>query len=98
MLSFLLAGTHIDSLEVYLKTATQNERVEILNELSQAYQEISARKSIDYAQLALQLSHESGVREDIAESLANLGSAYYHLSNFKKAVEFQDQRNSNERY
>ena len=86
--SLLLASTHIDSLEVYLKTASPDEKVGILNELSQAYQEISARKSIDYAQTALQLSNESGIRKDIAGSLSNLGSAYYHLSNFKKAVEF----------
>ena len=86
--SFLIAGTIIDSLEVYLKTADQDKRVVILNELSQAYQEISARKSITYAQSALQISQESGIRNDIATSLTNLGSAYYHLGNYNKALEF----------
>ncbi len=87
-INLLSASTRIDSLEVYLKIIDQNEKVVILNELSQAYQEISARKSIDYAHSALQISQESGIRKDIAESLTNLGSAYYYLSNFKKAVEF----------
>lgn len=87
-ISLLMAGEQIDSLEIYLKTAGQNEKVVTLNELSQAYQEISARKSITYAQSALQISQESGIRSDIAKSLANLGSAYYHLSNYKKALEF----------
>jgi len=75
-------------MEVSLETADQNEKVVILNELSQAYQEISARKSITYAQSALQISHESGIAKDVAESLTNLGTAYYHLSNFKKALEY----------
>ena len=85
--SLLIADSRIDSMEVSLETADQNEKVVILNELSQAYQEISARKSITYAQSALQISHESGIAKDVAESLTNLGSAYYQLSNFKKALE-----------
>ncbi len=87
-ISLLMAGKKIDSLEVCLKIAGQNEKVILLNELSQAYQEISARKSITYAQSALQISQESGIRKDIAKSLTNLGSAYYHLSNYKRALEF----------
>ncbi|OPX27999.1 MAG: hypothetical protein B1H06_04045 [Candidatus Cloacimonas sp. 4484_143] len=71
-----------------METADQNEKVVILNELSQAYQDISARKSITYAQSALQISHESGIAKDVAESLTNLGTAYYQLSNFKKALEY----------
>ena len=89
--SSLIAGTKIDSLEVSLKIADQNKKVVILNELSQAYQEISARKSITYAQSALQISQELGIRKDIAVSLANLGSAYYHLGNYKQALEFHSQ-------
>ncbi|MDP8269602.1 MAG: tetratricopeptide repeat protein [Candidatus Tenebribacter davisii] len=86
--SMLTAGTRIDSLEVYLNTAEQNEKVAILNELSQAYQEISVRKSIEFAQTALQLAQESEIKEDIAESFATLGSSYYFLSNYKKALEY----------
>ncbi len=84
----LIADSQIDSLETHLKSADQNEKVFFLNELSQAYQEISARKSIDYAHSALQISQESNNKKDIALSFTNLGSAYYHLSDFKKAVEF----------
>ncbi len=63
----LNANTQIDSLEVYLTTANQIEKVVVLNELSQAYQEVSARRSITYAQSALQLSQESGNKEEIAK-------------------------------
>jgi len=84
----LSANTQIDSLEVYLTTANQDEKVVVLNELSQAYQEVSARRSITYAQSALQISQESGKKEDIAQSFMNLGSAYYYLSSYQKALEF----------
>lgn len=44
-----------------LSAGTKIEKVVVLNELSESYQEISARKSIEYAQIALQLSRESSI-------------------------------------
>ncbi|MCF7858407.1 MAG: tetratricopeptide repeat protein [Candidatus Cloacimonetes bacterium] len=83
-----LPNSRTDSLEISLATADQLDKVNILNQLSQEYQEISARKSIAYASSALQLARDSGIRNDIAESLANLGSAYFSISNYKKALEY----------
>ena len=49
-------NTKIDSLNSLLETSTNLEKIELLNELSKAYDTISFYKSLDYAKQELELT------------------------------------------
>jgi signal transduction histidine kinase len=84
----LFTQTKIDSLETQLKIVTKNEKIDILNELSQLYYEISPQKTIEYSNRALELSQQSNYKEGEAQALKNIGTGNYYQSNYDIALEY----------
>jgi class 3 adenylate cyclase/Flp pilus assembly protein TadD len=82
------ANHTIEYLENQLKTVTGKEKITALNELSEAYWEVSARKSIEYAEQALKLAEPSKDEVENANALYNIGVAYRNLSNYDSALEY----------
>ncbi|MBU0764493.1 MAG: tetratricopeptide repeat protein [Bacteroidetes bacterium] len=89
-----------DSLEDRLRTLKGKEKIEILNELADAYISISKEKAIEYATVALnsakELSRSSdkfvtqrGMKE-IANSLNNIGFIYESTDDFAQALEYYE--------
>ncbi len=79
-------NTKIDSLNSLLKTSTDSEKTEILNELSNAYDTISYDKSLEYAKQALELTKKFKSKEDIATSLDKVARIYYFLTNYDESI------------
>ena len=81
-------NTEIDSLNGLLETSIGIEKIEILNELSKAYDTISYDKSLDYAKQALELTKEYKGKEDIAASFDRVARIYYFLSNYDESINY----------
>ena len=84
----LFSQTKIDSLETQLKIVNKNEKIDILNELSQLYYEILPQKTIEYSNRALELSQQSNYKEGEAQALKNIGTGNYYQSNYDIALEY----------
>ncbi|MBL7102995.1 MAG: tetratricopeptide repeat-containing sensor histidine kinase [Bacteroidales bacterium] len=78
----------IDSLNSLLETSTDLEKIEILNELSKAYDTISYDKSLGYAKQALELTKKYKGKEDIAASFDRVARIYYFLSNYDESINY----------
>jgi len=81
----------INDLENKLSTAKDTEKIQILNELSEKYLDLSPHKSIDYSQEALKLSQKLKAQKEIIESMNFLGIAYFSLSNLEEASNYFNQ-------
>jgi len=84
----LFSETIIDSLESQLKITDNKEKVDILNELAQAYLTKSPQKAIEYGKQALKLSKKIDYKEGEAQALKIIGAGNYYLSNFDISLEF----------
>lgn len=84
----LFSQTKIDSLENQLIIVNKNEKIDILNELSQLYYELSPQKTIEYSNRALELSQQSNYKEGEAQALKNIGTGNYFQSNYDIALEY----------
>ena len=84
----LFSQTETDSLEFKLMTVIDKEKVDILNELAQAYLTESPQISIDYGKQALRLSQGINYIEGEAQALKTIGAGNYYLSNFDKSLEY----------
>ncbi len=84
----LFSQTKIDSLETQLKIVNKNEKIDILNELSQLYYETSPQKTIEYSNRALELSQQSNYKEGEAQALKNIGTGNYYQSNYDISLEY----------
>ncbi len=84
----LFSQTKIDSLENQLKIVNKNEKIDILNELSQIYYELSPQKTIEYGTRAFELSQQSNYKEGEAHALKNIGTGNYYQSNYDISLEF----------
>ena len=79
-------NTEIDSLNSLLETSIGIEKIEILSELSKAYDTISYDKSLDYAKQALELTKEYKGKEDIATSLDRVARIYFFLTDYDESI------------
>jgi len=77
----------VSELEEKLKTATEEEKPGILNQLAESYLKSDANKAIEYGEQALKASRKIDDVEGITGALINLGSAYDVTKNPKKAVQ-----------
>ena len=84
----LFSQTKIDSLENQLKIVNKNEKIDILNELSQLYYETSPQKTIEYSNQALELSQQYNYKDGEVQALKNIGVGNYYLSNYDIALEY----------
>ncbi|MCD4792592.1 MAG: tetratricopeptide repeat-containing sensor histidine kinase [Bacteroidales bacterium] len=87
-LSAVNINTKIDSLNLLLETSADIEKIDILNELSTAYDTISHIKSLDYAIQALELTRKYKKEEDIAVSLDKIGRIHFYMSNYDKSIDY----------
>ena len=76
----------IQELESKLKSASADDKPGILNQLSEAYLQSNASKSIDYANQALNLSKQGGDINEEAGADVNLGNAYVQNGNASKSI------------
>lgn len=88
---FLFLGSHtyaqsIKELEEKLKNAREENQAEVLNQLSEAYLSVSAAKSIQYAEQALNLAKQTHNTSEEAYAVINLASGYEEQKNYKSAV------------
>ena len=81
-------NTKIDSLNSLLETSTNLEKIELLNELSKAYDTISFDKSLDYAKQELELTKKYKSKEDIAISLDRVARVYYFLTDYDESINY----------
>ena len=79
-------NTSTDSLYNLLETSTDLEKINILNELSIAYDTITYTKSLDYANQALELTRIYKSKEEVAMSLDRIGRIQLFLSNYDKSI------------
>ena len=79
---------HIENLEIEIEQTSGKEKIQKLNILSQAYRETYPRKSIEYANQALELSKQYELITEMANSFNNIGLGYYFLSNYDQALYF----------
>ncbi|MEA2096362.1 MAG: tetratricopeptide repeat-containing sensor histidine kinase [Candidatus Cloacimonadota bacterium] len=83
----LFAQTKIDSLETQLKIVDNKKKVEVLNELAQAYKSNLPEKTMDYGKQALELSKKIDYKEGKAKALNNIATAYYLSSEYNRSIE-----------
>ncbi len=84
--NILWAGDIIDNLEAKLKTISGKEKINVLNALAKAYYEKSPKKSMSYAEQALELAGKADDQKDKADALHNIGVACKYLGNYGKAL------------
>ncbi len=79
---------NINNLRKNLEKARGLERVEILDNLSEAYLDYDIAKSVEYAETALKEAKKLNVPASTQGSLYNtLGAAYYYQGKFKKSLQ-----------
>lgn len=77
----------IDSLKLALDFASDNlEKIEILNELSSTYRQISTEKSLQYGMQALELARQEKDSQLQAKAIANVALTYYYRNDFASAL------------
>lgn len=81
----------ISMLENKLKTSKGVERIKILNELSQNYLDVDAKKSVIYAEEAFDISKKQTLKPVLlAEIYNNLGSSYYYTEKYRKSLKYYE--------
>lgn len=83
-----LAISRIDSLEKKLSGASEDSRIELLNEIAQCYLNKSSDKTIYYAKLSLKQANKTGNFNHKAESFNLIGDAYQTQGNNIEALNF----------
>ncbi|OFY20007.1 MAG: hypothetical protein A2W98_13570 [Bacteroidetes bacterium GWF2_33_38] len=83
-----IANNSIDSLENLINKSTDNQKVDILNELATTYFSISPIKAEEYAQEAKKIAIKLNDKKKIAESIKNIGKSYYFRGNFEKTLDY----------
>jgi len=80
-------ATGIDSLRTRLATAIGKERLEVLNELAGAYQELPSKQRMAFAEQAIDLSEELNDRKAKADAYNHLGVAYNNAGNSQRSFD-----------
>ncbi len=81
----------IAKLEAKLPTVTGKEKVDLLNQLALQVRAVSTKKSLEYAQKALELAQKESYKSGESQALNNLCQANISLSDFPKALKFSQQ-------
>jgi len=83
----------IDSLEKRLSSYKGNsiERINTLNQLSEEIRFRSTQLSLMYAQQGLMLSEQMNYQRGLGDAFNNIGTAFYDLNSFDKALFYYDQ-------
>ncbi len=76
----------IGALKRQLETATDRQRVDLLNELSRTDKTMRGQQALRVAQEALALSRQLGYREGEATALANLSVCYFRQGEYPTAL------------
>ncbi len=82
----LTAQSNISELENKLKTATGNQKFELLYKLSNLYLSTNAKKSLNYAEDAYKLAKKLKDRNRQANALNMIGTAYYQQKKYRLAI------------
>jgi signal transduction histidine kinase/tetratricopeptide (TPR) repeat protein len=91
--TLLIAQTErqkIDSLFFELEYADDNVKVDLLNEISQNYWQISLDSSFYFANEALNLAHITQDKKGISDAYNRIGNVYYYQEEYKKTLEFYE--------
>ncbi len=78
----------IDSLKNIINNVSNNKKIEILIELSDAYVSISLDTSLYYANKAYKLAKEANDKKNEAEALKKIGIVNYYQSENEKSIEY----------
>jgi signal transduction histidine kinase len=81
---------NIRELEEKLKTADGEEKIELLNELSNKFFYSDIQKARDYGERALTLAQNEGVEKGIAEAFHNIGITYFLQRDYPPALEYYE--------
>ena len=81
----LLSITENDSLETILSQVDEEEKVKILNKLSNKYCKATPEISFDYASQAYELAQKNNDEHGKADALNNIGHYYRKTHNFEQA-------------
>jgi len=84
----LFGQSRTDSLKEALSSSSGKDKIAILNQLSSAYWTNDPQKSITYGNEALQLALRDEDLKNQALALRNIGIAYTHMGDYKKANEY----------
>ncbi len=79
----------IDSLQNRLQDTEGEEKIKTLIQLSYHHLRISIQKSLEYSQMAMDYSAETGNKRGIARASLMIGSGYNEKGEFTKAIEYQ---------
>jgi len=79
--------SHIDSLEQNLKNTTGLEKAELLNDLSEAYLEISANKSLEYGLNAIHIAIKNNFTNEEAVAMKNIAFSYKNKKELKNSLD-----------
>jgi len=82
----LKSQSKIADLEKQLKSADGEKRYELLYKISKAYLPITARKSLDYGNEALDMAKKLNSKNKEANALNLIGTAYYQLEKYRDAI------------
>jgi tetratricopeptide (TPR) repeat protein len=98
--NYILAGnvSQIDSLESLLKVREGDAKIKILIELSGQLGETDPKLSINYAEQAYELAHQSKDASFQAEALEYIGRGYFSTGDFSKACKFLELSLTHYRY
>ena len=81
----------IDSLKTRLPKVEGEEKIKTLLILSYNYLRISTEKSLEYSQMALSYSENTGNERGVARAFLMIGSGYNEKGEYTKAINYQQQ-------
>ena len=87
-LNILYASSGIDELEKKLKIVVAEEKIKVLNELSEAYWYIQPEKSIDYGERAVKLAQQLKDANQEDRAYNSIATAYAILREYEKSIEY----------
>lgn len=76
----------INTLEEKLKTASEKEKIDLINDFTAKYMEIAPDKSLEYAKQALQSAEKLNDPNGISKSLNMIGNWYFIYEQYQEAV------------
>ena len=87
-ISYSIDHNQIDSLENLLENLVDNQRVDMLNNLSYLYRGIASGKIIEYGKQALELSEDLSYKHGEANALKNIGQGYFFLGDYDNSINY----------
>ncbi|MCU0425035.1 MAG: tetratricopeptide repeat-containing sensor histidine kinase [Candidatus Kapabacteria bacterium] len=87
--AFAFVTPRIDSLKTELNTATDKERVQVLNDLSREYRYIALDSSFMFAQQAQLLAEKLGDKVGVGFALRSMGQVYENQGKYDMALDHQ---------